>query len=54
MKACGCVAVYTETLQIFLHALDTPVHRPMLHAGMKHVFNIKYIDPSHIKSSIIY
>ena len=33
MKSCGCVAVYTDTLQVFLRALDTPVHRPMLHAG---------------------
>lgn len=27
MKSCNCVEAYTQTLSIFLRALDTPVHR---------------------------
>ncbi|ELU12326.1 hypothetical protein CAPTEDRAFT_150306 [Capitella teleta] len=32
---CGCVEVYTESLEVFLRGLDVPVHRPILHAGIR-------------------
>ncbi|CAH1784092.1 unnamed protein product [Owenia fusiformis] len=35
MKVCGCVEVYTETLQVFLQALNTPVHRSLLQTGVR-------------------
>ena len=35
MKHCGCVEAYTDTLKIFLGALNTPVHRTLLHAGVR-------------------
>ena len=35
MKQCGCVEPFTETLQVFLTALRTPVHRNLLHSGVR-------------------
>ena len=35
MKQCGLVAPFTETLKIFLHALDVPVHRSLLQTGVR-------------------
>ncbi len=46
MKSCGCVAVYTDTLQVFLRALETPVHRPMLHAGKNLMCSVKMTSDS--------
>ena len=35
MQACGCVDVFTHTLGVFVSALGTPVHRPLIHAGVR-------------------
>ncbi|XP_050413849.2 exportin-T isoform X2 [Patella vulgata] len=35
MKQCGCIEAFTELLKIFLHALNTPVHRQLLHVGVR-------------------
>lgn len=35
MKACGCVPIYLEALQVFLQALDLPYEQPLLQAGVR-------------------
>ncbi|XP_064605610.1 exportin-T-like isoform X2 [Liolophura sinensis] len=35
MKLCDCVKPFTEVLQVFLQVLSTPVHRQLLHAGVR-------------------
>ncbi len=35
MKQCGCIDAYTHTLSVFLHAVNVPVHRQLLHAGVR-------------------
>jgi len=35
MKQCGCVEAYTETLRVFLHALNTPTQRQLVHTGVR-------------------
>lgn len=35
MKLCDCVEPFTEVLQVFLQVLTTPVHRQLLHAGVR-------------------
>jgi len=35
VKQSGCIEAYTETLKVFLHALSVPVHRQILHQGVR-------------------
>ncbi|XP_013382049.1 exportin-T [Lingula anatina] len=35
MRQCSCVEPFTETLQIFLHVLNTPCHRQLLQTGVR-------------------
>lgn len=35
MKQSGCVDVYTDTLKVFLQALNAPVQRQLLHSGVR-------------------
>ncbi|KAH7947037.1 hypothetical protein HPB52_007468 [Rhipicephalus sanguineus] len=35
MKACSCVSIYLEALQVFLQALDLPYEQPLLQAGVR-------------------
>ncbi|KAK8756257.1 hypothetical protein V5799_001049 [Amblyomma americanum] len=35
MKACNCVSIYLEALQVFLQALDLPYEQPLLQAGVR-------------------
>ena len=35
VKSNGCVDVYIETLKVFLHALNIPVQRAILHQGVR-------------------
>ena len=35
MKESGCIDVYTHTLQVFLRALNAPVQRQVLQAGVR-------------------
>ncbi|XP_074646295.1 exportin-T-like [Tubulanus polymorphus] len=35
IKTCGCAEAYTETLKVFLVAFNTPIHRPLLHSGVR-------------------
>ncbi|XP_077981134.1 exportin-T-like [Glandiceps talaboti] len=35
MKQCGCEPCYLEALQVFLHALDTPYQRQIVHSAVR-------------------
>ncbi|XP_070558298.1 exportin-T-like isoform X2 [Ptychodera flava] len=35
MKQCGCEQCYLEALQVFLHALDTPYQRQIVHSAVR-------------------
>ena len=35
MKQCGCIEAFTETLEVFLRALNAPVQRPLLNVGVR-------------------
>ncbi|KAL3204513.1 hypothetical protein MRX96_011519 [Rhipicephalus microplus] len=35
MKACNCVPIYLEALQVFLQALDLPYEQPLLQGGVR-------------------
>ncbi|XP_067683887.1 exportin-T-like [Haliotis asinina] len=35
MKQSGCIAAFTELLKLFLSALNTPVHRQLIHMGVR-------------------
>ena len=35
VKSNGCIEVYVETLKVFLHVLNIPVQRSVLHQGLR-------------------
>lgn len=35
MKMCGCVEIFTDLLQIFLKAVNVPIHRQLIQTGVR-------------------